>query len=293
MTRRGDGASSTVPGRDGLRLGEGGAGPAGQPDASHPGAGTPAGGKPGGRQVAGGRAAGGAPPSARPARRAGDPWRAAFLCVLALVIVVGAAWALLGSSLLVVRHVEVTGSRQVPAAEVRAAAGIQPGTPLARLNAAAVTRRVESLSQVLSARVTRSWPDTVVISVRQRTPALAVASAGRFELVDVDGVVVRTSATRPAGLPLLRSARARLRGSPAVRAAVLVLGDLPGSVRRRVKSVTAPAADAVTLHLRGGIGVSWGGTGRTAAKARELRSLMRTNARYYNVSSPLVAVTGG
>jgi len=148
---------------------------------------------------------------------------------------------------------------------------------------------------VLSAQVSRSWPDTVVISVRLRTPALAVASAGGFDLVDVNGVVIATVARRPAGLPLLRStaAPARLRGSPAVRAAALVLGHLPGSIRPQVTSVTAAAADTVTLHLRGRITVLWGSASDTAAKARELRALMRTSARYYDVSSPGAAVTAG
>jgi cell division protein FtsQ len=229
----------------------------------------------------------------RPARRAGDPWRAAFLVILAVAIVAGAGWALLGSSLLVVRHVQVTGNHQVSAAEVRAAAAIAPGTPLARFNAAAATQRIERMTWVLSARVSRSWPDTVVISIRERTPALAVASGGQFEVVDIFGVVVATSASRPAGLPLLESPPVTLRGNPIVRAAVLVMGDLPASTRRRVRSVTAAGADAVTLHLRGGILVSWGGAGQPAAKARELRSLMRTHARYYDVSSPSVAVTSG
>jgi cell division protein FtsQ len=206
--------------------------------------------------------------------------------------VAGAAWALLGSSLLVVRHVAVTGNRQVTAAQVRAAAGIRPGTPLARLDTAAAQRRVEHITQVLAARVRRSWPDGVTISVRERTAALAVARAGVFDLVDVDGMVLGTPASRPAGLPLLTSPPGKLRGSPAVRAAARVLAVLPGPIRHQVTSVTA-ATVGVTLHLRGGITVRWGGTGRAVAKARELQALMRTGARMYDVSSPGEAVTGG
>jgi len=282
MTRRGGTAGGTGTTAAG-QAGPGEAG-AGLPGPGLAGAGLPGAGLPEAGQSAG-----------RPARRAGDPWRAAFLGVLALAIVIGAAWALLGSSLLVVRHVRVAGSPRVPASEVRAAAGIKLGTPLARLNAAAATQRIERIAWVLAARVTRSWPDTVVISIRERTPALAVASAGQFDLVDVNGVVVTAVARRPAGLPLLRSAGApaQLRGSPAVRAAAQVLGHLPGSIRQQVTSVAATAADTVTLHLRGRVTVLWGSASDAAAKARELRALMRTSARYYDVSSPGVAVTRG
>jgi cell division protein FtsQ len=274
---------------------------AGQAGASESGAGQPGAGQSGAGQPATGAAqatrrpgqpGAAASPSGRSARRAGDPWRTLFLGVLGLAIVIGASWALLGSSLLVVRHVKVTGNRQVSAAEVRAAAGIRQGTPLARLNSAAATRGVERIAWVQSAQVKRSWPDGVVISIQERTPSLIVASAGQFDVVDVHGVVVRRLLRRPSGMPLLTAAPAALRGSTAVRAAVLVLREVPGSVRQQVRSVTAVASGAVTLHLRGGITVRWGGTGDGAAKGRELTSLMRTKAHYYDISSPVVAVTG-
>ncbi len=63
--------------------------------------------------------------------------------VLALAIIGGAAWALLGSSLLIVRHVEVTGNHLVPAAEIRVAARIRPGAPLATVDTGSAARRVE------------------------------------------------------------------------------------------------------------------------------------------------------
>jgi cell division protein FtsQ len=226
---------------------------------------------------------------ARPARRRARPWRAAFLVVPGILIVLGAAWALLGSSLLVV---QVSGNGGVPVAQIRAAADIRPGTPLARLDEVAVARRVERIPRVLSARVGRSWPDTVMISVRRRTPALAVAVPGGYALIDVHGVMVAQAPRRPAGMPLLDAPPARLRGSPAVRAGVLVLDSLPAPVRARVTAVTAPSAGQVTLRLRGGITVAWGSAARGPAKVRELTALLRTRARYIDVSAPGVAVTG-
>ena len=229
----------------------------------------------------------------RGGRRGSVPWRALFIAIAGIGIIAGVAWALLGSSLLVVRHIEVTGNHGIRAAQVRAASGIRPGTPLARLDGAAAARRVERIGRVLSAQVSRSWPDTVVISVRVRRAALVVASGGGFELVDPHGVVVRTVARRPAGLALLRPAPAALRGSAAVRAAAEVVGELPPALRQRVLSVSAPSADEVTLRLRGRITVRWGAPDRAAEKARELGSLLRTHARFYDVSSPGEAVTAG
>lgn len=245
---------------------------------------------------AGGRAADGdaGGPAAEPPRRSPDPWRVAFFGLLAAGIVGVAGWAVFGPSLLVVRHVLVTGAnRLVPAAAVRQAAAIRLGTPLAELDTARIAHRVEEVGPVASAHVSRSWPDTIVIAVTDRIPALAVADAGEYELVDSDGVTVRMSARKPGGMPLLQSPPPVLRGSPAVRAAVAVLRELPAALRHQVSSVSALGADSVTLHLSGGITVRWGGTGQASRKAAELALLMRTHARYYDVSDPRTAVTQG
>lgn len=225
------------------------------------------------------------------ARRHVDPVRAAFFGVLILAILAGAAWALLGSSLLVVRHVKVTGNRLVPAAQVRSAAGIRAGQPLARVNTAAAAHRVDRITAVLSATVSRSWPDTIVITVRERTPQLAVPSAGGYDLVDEYGVTVRWAQRKPAGMPVLSASPAVLRGNPGVRAAAMVLRQLPDALRLRIKSVSAPSATAVTLHLAGGVTVLWGGVGQEAQKWAELELLLRTHAHFYDISDPSTAVT--
>jgi cell division protein FtsQ len=225
--------------------------------------------------------------------RGRTPWKAAFFALAVAAIMAGAAWALLGSTLLVVRSVAVRGAGPALRAEVLKEAGIKPGTPLARVDAATVARRVDRINQVQSAQASKDWPDAVVITVRQRTPALAVASGGGFALVDKFGVVVSRVARRPPGMVLLASAPATLRGSPAVRAAATILQQLPARIRRLVQAVTAPSPGAVTLELRHGITVLWGGTGRPAAKATELEILMRTKATSYDLSDPVTAVTGG
>ena len=95
------------------------------------------------------------------------------------------------------RHVAVTGNRLVPAAQVRSAAGIRPGSRWrGQHRRGGAPGRADHA--VLSATVSRSWPDTIVITVRERTPALAVPRGGGFDLVDEYGVTVRA---RPGASP--------------------------------------------------------------------------------------------
>jgi cell division protein FtsQ len=239
---------------------------------------------------------GGGPGAARPRRRRRDLWKTAFFGLAIVAILGGAAWALLGSKFLVVRSVEVTGPAAVSRAEVIADAGIRLGTPLIRVNPATVARRVERLTLVQSAQVRRAWPDKIVISVQERTAVLAVPDGGGYELIDKFGVILRQVARRPHGMPVLHppaaALPASLRGSADVLAAATVLRELPVRLARAVRTIDAPDPDAVTLRLRGGVTVAWGGTGQRAAKVRELAILMRGHARYYDVSDPQTPVTG-
>lgn len=216
------------------------------------------------------------------------PWRAAWYALATAGLIGAAVWVLFGSRLLVVRSVIVTGTHLVPRSEVLAVAGVEPGTPLIRVNTAQVAARLDTIRQVRSALVRRSWPDRVVIVVRERTAALALrAPGGGYDLVDADGVVVQWGASRPADLPLYPTAApvTSLRGDPDLAAAAAVLGELPAWLRHSVASITAPDPDQVTLRLADGITVLWGGTDRPGAKAAELTVLMHTHMHYYDVSA--------
>lgn len=229
------------------------------------------------------------------------PWRAAFFALAGLGVLAGVAWALLGSRLLVVRSVTVTGTHLVSPAQVRAAADVPDGTSLVGVNTAQVAQRVEAIRQVASATVTKDWPDRLVITVRERVPVMAVRMAGGgYDLVDPTGVIVRWSTSRAAGLPLYLTSLpgSALRGDPSLAAAAAVLAELPSWLSRQVAEVSAagPAAASpgdpqVTLYLLDRKTVLWGGTDRASQKDRELAILMRDPARYFDVSAPGTVVT--
>lgn len=227
-------------------------------------------------------------------------WRTLFFALLAAGVVAAAAWVLLGSRLLVIRSVIVTGTHMVPRSEILAVASVPPGTPLIKVNTAQVAARVDTIRQLRSVRVTRSWPNQIVIAVRERTPALAVtAPGGGYDLVDTDGVVLRWAASQPADLPLYLTAdpsdpsppAGSPRGDPGLRPAAAVFAELPARLRHEVSYVTAPGPDQVTFRLVSGVVVVWGGVEGAAAKAQELTVLMRTHAHYYDVSGPGTVMT--
>jgi cell division protein FtsQ len=223
-------------------------------------------------------------------------WRAAFFGLAIVGLIAGMAWAFLGSRLLVVRSVVVTGNHLVPSAEVLAAADVAAGTPLVRVDTTQITARVDAIRQVRDAQVIKSWPDRLVIQVTERTPQLAVAApGGGYDLVDPAGVVVRWSASRPHGMPSYATASPveSLRSDPGVGLAVAVLAELPAGLRSEVVSVFLPSPGQIALSLGSGNTVVWGSTDRASEKAAELAILMRTSAQYYDVSAPGLAMTKG
>jgi cell division protein FtsQ len=283
-----------------------GTAPAAEPGGTLPGGPAPVGSLPGDpvprAQPAGGPGGPGGP-AGGPAENGRRPrprsrWRAAFFALAGLAIVAGAGWALLGNRVLVVRSVTVTGTHLLTPAQVTEAADVPRGTPLLRVDAGAVTRRVEAISQVASATVTKDWPDRLVIAVTERTPVMAVRMAGGgYDLLDQTGVIVRWAQARPAALPLLSTSLpgAALHGSAEVTTAAAVLAELDPWLARQVTAVqaakAAEGAEQVTLDLRDGKTVQWGSPGDAAQKNRELAILLPGSAHEIDVSAPGTVVT--
>jgi cell division protein FtsQ len=195
------------------------------------------------------------------------------------------AWVLLMSPLLAVRTVAVSGTSRLSPQQVRAAADVVRGTPLARIDAAAVVRRVESLRAVADVRVTRAWPSTLKLQVIERTPVAGLVTKAGVTLVDAQGVPFAAAPTLPAGVVRLQVARPGPK-DPTTRAALDVLAVLPQPIRVRVRIVRAASPSSVTLVLRDGRRVLWGGVDDTALKAQAAEVLLKMPGSVYDVSRP-------
>ena len=205
------------------------------------------------------------------------------LSVLAPLVLLG--WLLLASPLLAVRTVAVTGTERLTPAQVRAAADVVRGTPLARVDSGAIVRRVAALRAVAEVRVSRSWPSTLRVQVVEREPAVGVVTASGVTLLDAEGVPFAPVAALPPGVVRLQVARPGP-ADPTTRAALRVLADLPQPMRGRVRIVRAASPSSVTLVLRDGRRVLWGGVGDTALKLQAAEALLKMPGTVYDVSRP-------
>jgi len=223
-------------------------------------------------------------------------WRRIRLRWLLLAVVVVAAasvlagWLVWSSPVAAVTTVEVVGADAAVRARVEQAAAVPVGTPLARLDVDAVARRVESLPQVASAVVTRSWPHTVTVSVVPVRPVATVRRDGAFSLLGDAGDVYASVARRPVDVPLVTTRQPGATG-PGLQAALSVAGVLATeapSLLRQVKRIDAHTPDAMSLQLRDGTQVVWGDATGSATKASVVQLLRGVDPRasQYDVSAP-------
>ena len=126
--------------------------------------------------------------------------RARLRRLLPLLVLTAAAWFavvvfshwLLTTPRFSVATVDVRGASRVPPARILAAAAVEPGTSLFRLDPRAIAGRVAAIPEIRRADVVREFPDRVVISVEERRPFTLVHS-GRLHWLDEEGRLLGAS----------------------------------------------------------------------------------------------------
>ncbi|GAB3465332.1 FtsQ-type POTRA domain-containing protein [Streptomonospora sediminis] len=226
-------------------------------------------------------------------RRRSDPWKAAFVVLLIVAVLTVATWVVLGSRLLVVRDIEVSGTHRLDSERVAGAVGVATGTPLARVDTDAAAQRAEELRLVESAQVSRGWPAALRVEVQERTPVLAMRAGDGFRLVDGAGVRISDTDKRPRNHPLI-TVSGEPEGNPAIAAAAKVVERVPAAVGGRIVSIDAAKRSAMELELQSGATVDWGGTECSKRKSEILTILFNEHPpgpeRHYDVSAPDMAV---
>jgi cell division protein FtsQ len=213
--------------------------------------------------------------------------------VAVLAALAGLGWGVSASPWLSVRSVTVSGTHRLTPDEVRARAQVNPGDALLWVSPDDVARRVRLLPGVATVRVERRWPSELQVTVVEtRTVARLEPSPGTPpQLVDETGATVPVGrAEHVERLPVVRDVPGMDRQRLA--AAATVLTALPAPLAGDVLAVRVPTGESVTLRLRDGASVVWGGPGQSSQKARVLAALVAQHpSRHYDVSAPQTPTT--
>ncbi|MGQ0660717.1 cell division protein FtsQ/DivIB [Sphingosinicella sp.] len=96
----------------------------------------------------------------------------------------------LGNAGFTMRRVEIKGAERVSRLAIYNVAFDQPSMALAMIDLEATRERLLQFGWIREARVSRRWPDTLVIDVIERQPAAIWQNGGRLSIVDAEGVVL-------------------------------------------------------------------------------------------------------
>ncbi len=108
-----------------------------------------------------------------------------------------------------IRRITAIGYDKTTETELMSAVGPVVGGSIAHFDIHAARARVEQLGWVRAAAVTRLWPNTIHISVREREPAAVWQLSGALHLIDQHGAVIREiDAFEYSNLPLIVGAGA-------------------------------------------------------------------------------------
>ncbi|GAA5168022.1 hypothetical protein GCM10023321_61530 [Pseudonocardia eucalypti] len=204
-------------------------------------------------------------------------------------LVVGARSLLLHATRFRVATIEVVGTSAGPAgldpAKVRAAAGVTAGTPLLAVDLENVKRRVAKVSEVASVDAGRRWPNTLRVTVTERTPVALASSSTGPRLVDGTGLAYQAAPAQRPGLPRLAADRVAP-GDPATLAGLAVLTSLNPALREKLQVVEVAGPSAVTLRMADGRQVRWGSSDDSIRKMAVLNVLLSQPGSIYDVSAP-------
>ncbi|MFC6011957.1 cell division protein FtsQ/DivIB [Nocardia lasii] len=207
-------------------------------------------------------------------------WTVAAVLVVSLVAVL--AWF---TPALSVRTVQIDGLSVVPDEDVRDRLEIPEGRSMLRIDTTSIAQRVAAIPTVRSVRVQRQFPSTVLVTVVERTPVVYYEAPDGAHVIDADSVEFAIEPENPIGVPKLIT-EGSFTGPAATQAAVQVLVTLPPALSVQVGEVVARSISDVSLSLRDGRKVVWGGTGDGERKAAVVLPLLTREGTVFDVSSP-------
>ena len=111
-----------------------------------------------------------------------------FLLVAALVAVL--ALYILAGNVFVVREIEVEGNQDLSDADIIRMSGLSIGGSIFRVNAQDAMHSLSSYGKIKPLSVTTQLPDTVVLTVEERTPGAYVDCYGVILVLDDEGVMM-------------------------------------------------------------------------------------------------------
>jgi cell division protein FtsQ len=150
-----------------------------------------------------------------------------------------------------IRRVLLRGAHQTAQEEVLDALGPVVGASLLHLSLSDARARIENLGWVRSASVSRLYPDTISVSIRERAPAAVWQIDGDLHLIDAEGAIIReVGAYEYSNLPLIVGA-----GAPEAASGILSALAREAEIGKRAYALIRVGGRRWNMRLRNNVDV--------------------------------------
>jgi cell division protein FtsQ len=194
-------------------------------------------------------------------------------------------WLIFLSPVLGVRSIEVSGASVLTDDEVRAAAAIRSGFPLARVDTGEIAARVAALAPVAAVDVSRGLPSTLHITLTERVPVAGVRKDDLYHLFDRDAVVFQTAKSLPVDVVEVKLPDTGPLDRP-MKAAARVIQALTPQLRAELVRLEVAGPAGILLVLKKDRMVTWGDAEQSDQKAKVATALLVQKGQYLDVSVP-------
>jgi len=198
-----------------------------------------------------------------------------------------------------IQNIEVLTTGPLSDSEIATISGLKVGENLLMVSLRAVRDRLEALPEVRTATVTRQFPATVLVDVKQRTPiawlecpdkAIAAKVSGYGCLLDDEGIVLPSARHEAVDqkLPVIsieklpRIAPGKRVESPAALAALKLLqlhGQSPLNEKHHLTRVDATRSHALVVRFDSGLTATFPADGNPAAELVRLECVLDAAAQ--------------
>jgi cell division protein FtsQ len=210
-----------------------------------------------------------------------------MLALFPVAVVAGTTYALLQSPLLTAQDVRVRGTDTLDTAALVEISGLR-GKSLLNLPVEDARDRLLSVPQVRSVSISKTFPQTVTLSIEERRPAAFWSVGGRDYVVDIDGYVLNAGVPSGPAPRIIEPDSARVMGPgdrvhpDAVALALRLMHESPRFLNQDVVSIEYRQDVGVAAVFAGGMRVTFGDERSYEYKVAVLRNLLdKLNAQGY------------
>lgn len=199
-----------------------------------------------------------------------------------LAVLAGLAAVVPFTPVMPVGGIEVEGTRALDAHRVEELTGIEPGTPMGRVDVRKAAEQVAGDPWVKSVTVKRDWPSHVDVAVEEHTAVAYIAQSDGTHLIDSDGVDFVVAEPPADAVELVGT---EVGDQEALRGAVSVAASISTSSRGQISSIEV---GKYTYELRTADGrtVVWGAPEDNENKALALETVLQMDGQRFNIANP-------